>query len=149
MSQNVKTVRGLYEAFDRGDMETFEKGMSPNLLWNEADNSLYSAGSPFRNFAEIRDRAFAPIDRDFDNFRLEIDRMLDASNDHVVCTGRYRGRYRETGRELSAQFCHVMHVDKSGKLDLFQEYVDTLEEARVAGRVETAEKLEIRQPMPA
>lgn len=146
--QNVEAMRGQYDAFARGDLQAFEQGISRSVVWNEAENSLYASPAPFRSFAEIRDQAFDPIERDFDNFRLEIDRMLDASGDHVVCVGRYRGRHRETGRELSSQFCHLMHVDKDGKLDFFQEFVDTLDEARVAGVTQPAEKLEIRQPMP-
>ena len=56
MSQeNVLAMRGLYEAFARGDLATFERGVSGNLIWNEAENSLYSAGNPYRSFAAVRD----------------------------------------------------------------------------------------------
>lgn len=147
--KNVQAIRSLYEAFDRGDFDTIEKGVSSNVVWNEADNSLYSTGSPYRSFKEIRDKVFSPNARDFDNFRLDIDRILDASDDHVVCAGRYRGRYKETGKELSTQFCHVMHVDPFGKVDYFQEFADTYDQAWVTGKVKSLEKMEIRQPMPA
>ena len=149
MSQNVKTVRRLYEAFDRGDFPTIEKGVSKTVLWNEADNSLYCEGSPYRSFAEIYEKVFTPNARDFDNFRLEIDRFLDASDNHVVAAGRYRGKCKETGRELKSQFCHVMHLDDSGKVDFFQEYVDTYDQAQVTGRVKPVETVQVREPMPA
>jgi ketosteroid isomerase-like protein len=147
--KNVQAVRSLYDAFDRGDFNTLEKGVSSNVVWNEADNSLYSAGSPYRSFTEIRDKVFSPNSRDFDNFHLDIDRILDASDDHVVCAGRYRGKFKETGKELSTQFCHVMHVDPYGKVDFFQEFADTYDQAQVTGRVKPFAKMEIRQPMPA
>jgi hypothetical protein len=147
MSQeNVLAMRRLYEAFAHGDLDAFEKGCSGDLVWNEAENSLYSAGNPYRGFAAVRDSVFAPMLRDYDNFRCELERLLDAG-DHVVGTGRYRGRNRETGRELSAQFCHVLHVDRDGKLDRVQEYVDTLHEAEVHGRLQQIET--IRMPQPA
>lgn len=149
LDKNVQKVRSLYEAFGRSDFDTIEKGVSRDVVWNEADNSLYSAASPYRSFTEIRDKVFTPNQRDFDNFRLEIDRMLDASDDHVVTAGRYRGKYKETGKELSSQFCHVLHLDSSGKVDFFQEFVDTYDQALAAGRVKPIEKIEIREPINA
>ncbi len=114
--KNVQAMRGLYEAFARGDMDAFEKGCSRDILWNEAENSLYSGGNPYRSFAAVRDGVFAPTQRDFDNFRVELEQLLDAG-DYVIGTGRYRGRNKATGKELSAQFCHVIHVDPDGKLE--------------------------------
>src|SRR5689334_5489432 len=127
LQDNVRITRSLYEAFDRGDFDTLEKSVAKNVSWNEADNSLYSVGSPYRSFPEIRDKVFTPNARDFDNFHVEIDRILDASDNHVVCAGRYRGKYKKTAKELSAQFCHVLHFDQ-GKVDFFQEFVDTFEQ---------------------
>jgi uncharacterized protein len=49
--QNVAAVRGLYEAFNRGDLEYFEQAISRDLVWNEAENSLNCAGNPYRSFA--------------------------------------------------------------------------------------------------
>jgi ketosteroid isomerase-like protein len=143
--QNVKAMRGLYEAFNSGDLARFEQGTSRDILWNEADNSLYSGGNPYRSFAAVRDGVFAPTARDFDNFRVDVEQLLDAG-DYIVGTGRYRGKCKETGKELSTQFCHVLHVDESGKLDRVQEYADTLDEAEVTGRTQRAEQ---RIPQPA
>ena len=147
MSQeNVLAMRGLYEAFARGDLDAFQQGVSRDILWNEAEKSLYSAGNPYRSFAEVHDGVLAPTERDYENFRVEVAQLLDAG-DHVVATGRYRGRNRLTGKELSAQFCHVLHVDSNGKLDRVQEYVDTLHEAEVAGRTQVIPELRIPQPV--
>ena len=143
--QNVQAMRGLYDAFNSGDLDRFEQGVSRDILWNEAENSLYSAGNPYRSFAAIRDGVFAPTARDFDSFRVDLEQLLDAG-DHVIGTGRYRGRHKTTGKELSAQFCHVLHVDRDGKLDRVQEYADTLHEAEVDGRTQ---RLEQKIPQPA
>jgi len=143
--QNVQAMRGLYDAFNRGDLDRFEQGVSRDILWNEAENSLYSAGNPYRSFTTIRDGVFAPTARDFDNFRVDLEQLLDAG-DYVVGTGRYRGRHKTTGKELSAQFCHVLRVDRDGKLDRVQEYADTLHEAEVDGRTQ---RIEQKIPQPA
>jgi CBS domain-containing protein len=113
--QNVQAVRGLYDAFNRGDLDTMQSGFSRDLLWNEAENSLYSAGNPYRSFEAVSNGVFAPTARDFDQFRCDLEQLLDAG-DYVIGTGRYRGRCKDTGKELSAQFCHVMRLDGDGKL---------------------------------
>ena len=147
MSQeNVLAMRGLYEAFARGDLDTFERGVSRDILWNEAENSLYSAGNPYRSFADVRDGVFASTERDYDDFRVELTQLLDAG-DYVIGAGRYRGRNKKTGKELSAQFCHVLHLDADGKLDRVQEYADTLHEAEVHGRTQVVQEMRIPQPV--
>jgi ketosteroid isomerase-like protein len=143
--QNVQAMRGLYDAFNRGDLAKFEQGVSRDIRWNEAENSLYAAGNPYRSFAAVRDGVFEPTARDFDNFRVEVEQLLDAG-EYVIGTGRYRGKHKATGKELSAQFCHVLHVDRDGKLDSVQEYADTLNEAEVTGRTQ---RIETRIPQPA
>lgn len=146
MSQeNVQAVRGLYDAFNRGDLADLERGFSRDLLWNEAENSLYSGGNPYRSFAAVRDGVFAPTKRDFEDFRCNVEQLLDAG-DFVIGTGRYRGVCKDTGKELSAQFCHVMHLDVDRKIDRIQEYADTLSEAEVIGRVTLFEESRIPHP---
>lgn len=144
-AQNVQAVRGLYEAFNRGDLDSFQRGLSPKLLWNEAENSLYASGNPYRNFSALRDKVFGPTARDFDQFRCEVDQLIDGG-DHVVGTGRYRGHHRQTGKPLTAQFCHVMRLDSDGKLDRVQEYCDTLAEAEVKQATPQVEEVKIPHP---
>jgi uncharacterized protein len=147
MSQeNVQAMRQLYDAFNSGDLATFEQGLSQDLIWNEADNGLNCAGNPYRSFAAVRDGVFAPTTRDFDQFRVELEQLIDGG-EFVIGTGRYRGTSTATGRALSAQFCHVMHVDSQGKLDRVQEYADTFHEAEVTGRLQQVEQVRIPQPV--
>jgi uncharacterized protein len=147
MSQaNVQAVNRLYDAFNNSDLETFERGLSTDLIWNEAENSLNCEGNPYRSFDAVRDGVFGPTVREFDNFRVDLELLIDAG-DFVIGTGRYRGRSTATGKELSAQFCHVLHVDSNGKLDRLQEYADTLEEAVVTGRAEQTEQIRLEQPV--
>lgn len=143
--QNVQAMRRLYDAFNSGDLDTFARGVSPDIFWNEAESSLYSAGNPYRSFAAVLDGVFDPTARDFDSFHVDLEQLLDAG-DYVIGTGRYRGKHKTTGRGLSAQFCHVMHVDQNGKLDRVQEYADTLQEAEVTGRTQIVEEIKVPQP---
>jgi ketosteroid isomerase-like protein len=146
MSQeNVQAARGLYYAFNRGDLNAFENGCSREFVWNEAENSLNAAGNPYRNFKQVLEGVFQPTTRDFEGFRCDLEKLLDAG-DTIIGTGRYRGKRQETGKQLSAQFCHVLHFDRDARLDGVQEYTDTLQEAEVAGRVQQVEPVRIIQP---
>ncbi|HJU92024.1 MAG TPA: hypothetical protein VJ656_03725 [Pyrinomonadaceae bacterium] len=49
--------------------------------------------------------------------------VLDAG-ESVVGRGYYAGKYRETGREVRAQFAHVFTF-RDGKVMKFQQYTDT------------------------
>lgn len=143
--QNVRAIRGLYDAFNRGDLDTLERGFSRNLTWNEPENSLYSDGNPYRSFAAVRECVFAATARDFDPFRCDVEQFLDAG-DSIVATGRYRGTCRDNGATIATQFCHVMHLDLDGKVDRLQAYTDTLGEAEVTGRAEIKEEMKIPHP---
>ena len=146
MSQeNVQAARGLYDAFNRGDLNAFEAGCSREFVWNEAENSLNAAGNPYRNFKQVLEGVFQPTARDFDGFRCDLEKLLDAG-DTIIGTGRYRGKHRETGKQLSAQFCHVLHFDRDARLDGRQEYADTLQEGEVSGLAQQVERVRIIQP---
>ena len=144
--ETLGAARGLYDAFNQGDLTAFEKGCASALTWNEAESSLYEGGNPYRNFRQVLEGALKPTMQDFEGFRCELERLLDAG-DTIVSTGRYRGKHKRTGRNLSAQFCHVLHFDSQLKLDEVQEYTDTLQEAEVAGRLQLTQ--EIRMPQLA
>jgi ketosteroid isomerase-like protein len=142
--QTLQAARGLYEAFNRGDLNAFERACARQFEWNEADNSLNAGGNPYRNFAQVLEGVFKPTMRDFEDFRVDLEQLHDAGAT-IVGTGRYRGRHKDTGRQLSAQFCHVMHFDHETLLDRVQEYADTLAEAEVAGRAQQIEIARIPQ----
>ena len=146
MSQeNLTAVRGLYDAFNRGDFDTLEQGFNKGLMWNEPDNSLYAGGNPYRGFEAVRNAVFDPIGRDFDGYKVDLEQLIDGG-EYIIGTGRYRGTARATGKSFATQFCHVMHLDGAGRIDSMQGYADTLEEARVTGRAELAEPARIPHP---
>ena len=130
--QNVTAMRRLYDAFNKGDLDTIEAGYHPKIEWNEAENFIYADRNPYQGFPAIRDGVFNRAVNDFDGFRLEVDQLLDAG-DKVVATGRYRGTCKATGKELSNQFAHIMTLDEGGKVTNFQQYADTLHAAEVTG----------------
>jgi hypothetical protein len=143
--QNVQAARRLYEMFNRGDLAGFEKACARELVWNEAENSLNAEGNPYHSFKAVLEGVFQPTMRDFDKFECNVEQLLDAG-DTIVGTGRYRGTHKETRKQLSAQFCHIIHFDTQGQLDRIQEYTDTLAEAEIAGLVEPIARMKVPHP---
>lgn len=50
----------------------------------------------------------------------------------VVVEARYTGTFKETGKELDAQVCHIWKI-RDGKVASFQQYVDTAQLQDVEG----------------
>lgn len=131
MSSNVDLIRGLYEAFGRGDIAGVLERMAPDIEWNEAEGFPYGDGNPYRGPDAIVSGVFARLGTEWDGFAAVPEEYLDAG-DTVVVLGRYRGTFKATGRSLDAQLAHVWRV-RGGKAAAFQQYTDTLQAARVMG----------------
>jgi hypothetical protein len=128
---NVALVRAIYDAFAAGDIPGVVSRMSPDIVWNEAENFPYADGNPYRGSDAILGGVFARLGGEWDGFAAVPEEFLDAG-DTVVVLGRYRGTYKATGRALDAQLVHVWRVE-GGKAAAFQQYTDTLQAARVTG----------------
>ena len=132
MSQeNVALVRGIYDAFAAGDVPAVLGAMSPDIVWNEAENFPYADGNPYRGPEAVLNGVFARCIGEWDGFAVVPEEFLDAG-DTVVVLGRYRGTYKATGKAMDPQLAHVWRI-ADGKAAQFQQYADTLQVARVTG----------------
>jgi ketosteroid isomerase-like protein len=128
---NVALVRGVYEAFARGDVAAVLGAMSPAMVWNEAENFIYADGNPYEGPEAIVGGVFARLAGEWDGFAARPEEYLDAG-DTVVVLGRYGGTYKATGRSLDAWMAHVWRI-ADGRAVEFRQLVDTLAAARVTG----------------
>jgi hypothetical protein len=132
MSQeNVALIRGIYDGFAAGDVGAVLGAMSPDIVWNEAENFPYADGNPYVGPQAIAEGVFARCIGEWDGFAVEVEEILDAG-DTVVALGRYGGSCKATGRRMNPQLAHVWRV-AGGKAVAFQQYVDTLQVARAIG----------------
>jgi uncharacterized protein len=129
--ENVDLVRAIYDAFAAGDIGGVLARMSPDIVWNEAENFPYADGNPYCGPQAILNGVFARIGAEWDGFEAVAEELLDAG-DTVVALGRYRGTCKATGRAMDAQLAHVWRI-AGGKAARFQQYADTLQAARVTG----------------
>lgn len=129
---NVQTVRGLYDAFAKGDIPTVLGGMDPKIEWREAEGNPYSIdGEPWIGGDEILEKLFMRLGTEWDGFTVSPHDFYDAG-DTVVVEARYTGTFKETGKKLDAQVCHVFKM-RDGKVASFQQYVDTAQWQSVVG----------------
>lgn len=119
--QNIEVVKGLYEAFARGDVPAVLAGFDENIEWNEAPGMPY--GGQYHGPEAVAENVFGPITNDFDGFSVEPEKVL-ADGELVVVLLTYRGTAKETGKELRMPAAHTWIV-RDGKIAKFQQLADT------------------------
>ena len=132
MADNAEFMRGVYEAFSRGDVPTVLAAVDPKIDWNEAEHHTFWPGGPFVGPEAVLEGVFARIPATFgDTFRIEIARILEFGPT-VVMEGRYKGMVQATGKDLDVQVTHVWDI-ADGKIVKFQQYTDAWQWAKATG----------------
>ena len=127
--ENVQLIRGLYEAFEKGDVATVLGKMDENIEWREAENFIYADYNPYMGPQAVLEGVFMRFGSEWDAFTVTPEEWLDAGN-HVVVLGTYTGTHRATRRVVRAQFAHVWAV-KGSRVLRFQQFTDTKQFAEV------------------
>lgn len=128
---NVDRIAALYDAFAQGDIETVLANFDAEIVWNEAENFLYADKNPYVGRDSLLNGLFARLGSEWDNFRLEEKEFHNVGDDGVLVTGRYRGTYKATGKQLDAQFAHLWAL-RDTLAASFQQYTDTWQARQVA-----------------
>jgi ketosteroid isomerase-like protein len=132
MTSNMDVVRGLYDAFAKGDVPAVLDAMDPNIEWREAENNPYKMdGQAWVGPDQITQELFMKLMSDWEGFTVTPNTFHDAGNT-VIVEGRYTAKHNSTGKNLDAQFCHVWTI-AGGKLAKFQQYADTAQLQGAAG----------------
>ena len=130
MSQeNLEMIRGMYDAFSKGDVPKVLGQMDQGIEWNEAENFIYADRSPYVGPQAILEGVFMRLGTEWEGFTVRPEEWLNAGN-HIVVLGTYSGQHKESGRELRAQFAHIWGV-RGGRVVRFQQYTDTKQFAEV------------------
>jgi|SRR4051794_30875275 len=126
---NVHLIRGLYEAFGKGDVASVLGKMDKDIEWREAENFIYADCNPYVGPQAVLDGVITRLASEWDGFTMTPEEWLDAGN-HVVVLGTYTGTHKATGRVVRAQFAHVWAV-KGSRVLRFQQFTDTKQFAEV------------------
>ncbi|GGD97551.1 nuclear transport factor 2 family protein [Planktosalinus lacus] len=124
VNQNTAIIDGLYKAFSAGDIPAVLGAMDANIVWNEAEGNAYADGNPYIGPDAVLNGVFARVGAEWENFKLNNIELHEMSNDKVLATLRYTGKYKKTGKSIDAQVAHLWTL-KDGKITAFQQFVDT------------------------
>ena len=117
---NLQTLKGVYEAFAKGDVPSVRASMDDQINWEEPESLPYeSQVGPDAVLQNIFGRVF----QDVAGFTVTPEEFVDGG-DVIVSLGRYRGTGTKTGKALDTRFVHVWRF-KNGKLSYFRTYTDT------------------------
>src|SRR5580704_17425888 len=105
-AENVAVVKGIYDAFARGDVSGVLASMSPEIVWMEAENFPYADNNPYRGPEAVAAGVFARCVGEWHGFGVEMNDLIDGG-DRVAALGRYRGRHKQTGESMHPQAVHV------------------------------------------
>jgi uncharacterized protein len=119
---NLNAVRGVYDAFAKGDIPTVLGRLDPDIAWTEAEGFPY--GGTYVGPQAVLEGVFMRLGTEWDGFAAVPDEFIDGG-DTVVVLGKYSGTYKATGKSFQANFAHVWKV-QDGKAVTFVQYVDTL-----------------------
>jgi hypothetical protein len=124
MPQNQsELIRGLYDAFARADVPFVMGHFLPDLVWNEAENSIYADRNPYVGPQAVLEGVFFRLATEWTDYRV-IAEEITGFGDLVLAQGRYRGTNKVTGCAIDAQFAHVWTL-AGGNVARFQQYTDT------------------------
>lgn len=121
-NQNLNEVRGVYEAFAKGDIPTVLGFLSSDIVWVEAEGFPY--GGTYHGPDAVLDGVFMRLGTEWEGYAAVPHEFIDGG-DTVVVLGKYSGTYKATGKSFQADFAHVWKI-RDGKTFGFIQYVDTL-----------------------
>ena len=126
MTSNADTVRGIYESFNKGDIEAVLASLHPDIEWWLPESLPF--GGSYRGTKEVG-RFFASLPEYFPELKVEPKELI-ASGSQVVAVGRHRGRGAKAAFDIP--FAMVWDL-RDGKPVRFREYQDTAATLRAIG----------------
>jgi ketosteroid isomerase-like protein len=67
-ADNVDVIKGIYDAFAKGDVPGVLGRMSPDIVWHEAENFPYADRNPYRGPEAVAAGVFARCIGEWDGF---------------------------------------------------------------------------------
>jgi uncharacterized protein len=124
MSQDpLAIVRGMYEAFDRGDVAAVLGAMHPDVEWVESEALAMPTRGTHVGHRQIVEHVFDTVPRDWEEFTI-IPQDFFADGNTVIVRGRVVGIAKATGRSMDAPYVHIFTL-ADGKLVRYTDHQDT------------------------
>ena len=127
MSESTDYVKGVYEAFARGDVPAVLGAFAEDIEWYEAEGMPY--GGVHHGPEAVAQKVFGPITEDIDGFAVGPEEFI-GSGATVAAVVRYTGTGKATGKALDVPAVHVWDI-RDGKVTRFRQFIDTVKYAEV------------------
>lgn len=127
---NADIIRGLYDAFAKGDVPAVLGAFDENISWTEAEGFMY--GGTYNGPNAVMENVFMKLGTEWEGFAAVPSKVVDGGNGDVISTGTYSGKYLKTGKSISVPFAHSWELS-DGKIRKFTQYTDTAVIARDLG----------------
>ena len=105
-SGDVARLRRGYEAFNRGDLETVLRDVSPEVELRDRDE-IPDPGV-YRGLEAARE-VLARNRAEFEGYRVDPEEFIELS-EHIVVVARQSGRGRTSGAEVAGTIVHAWHL---------------------------------------
>jgi len=125
--QNVEFVKGIYDAFSRGDVPAVLGAFTDDIEWFEAEGMPY--GGLHRGPEAVAQNVFGPITEDVEDFAVTPEQII-GSGATLAAVVRYTGTGKATGKVLDVPVVHIWEI-RDGKLARFRQFIDTVKFAEV------------------
>lgn len=118
--QDVETLRGAYDSFNKGDIGGVIAVLDDNVEWTEPGGGNAPSGT-FHGPEDVRDKVFPAVPENFDEFQCTPE-DFDDRGDTIVATGRFTGK-NKSGADMDSRFTHTWTM-KDGKVTSLKNEVD-------------------------
>ena len=104
MEANVETLRGGYDALNRGDLSQVFGLMAPDIVWQSGtlEGEAGRGRESFQRFLE------SWLDS-FEAFRVDPEEIIER-DEHLAAIVRQTGRGRMSGAEIAIRIAHVWTI---------------------------------------
>lgn len=118
---NVETIRGLYESFAVGDIDSVVETWAPDIELAETEG-LIGSGT-FRGAGDILENVFAGLANDWTDVSVIPERYIDGG-ETVVAVVTWSGTNVETGKSTKFQAAHIFDFEEA-KISRWTSYADS------------------------
>jgi uncharacterized protein len=111
--QNTALIRKLYDAFERGDIQTILGNLTGDTEWIQEGPTIIPYAGKKTGPTQVR-HYFDVLVGTQENMKLTIDHFI-AQGDEVATLGRYKATVKATGKQFDSRVAHFFTI-RDGKV---------------------------------
>jgi uncharacterized protein len=121
--ENVELIRSAFDAYERGDIEAVLAVCADDILITQAPEVIATGVAPEQHGHDGVLEAFGIWPNQWDDFQIEIQRIVADPGDQVVVDTLQRGRGKQSGVEVEANFFFTFAV-RDGRIAEWRIFTD-------------------------